>query len=70
MGLSRPASGIAVETTSTVERKVAALMCHKSQLPDPDGTADRIHTWARAAGETAGLPAGRTAEMFRVINIP
>jgi LmbE family N-acetylglucosaminyl deacetylase len=70
MGLGKPASGIAVETTATVERKVAALMCHKSQLPDPDGTAERIRTWAAAAGETAGLSAGRAAEMFRVINIP
>ena len=70
MGLGKPASGIAVETTATVERKVAALMCHKSQLPDPDGTAERIRTWAGVAGETAGLPAGRSAEMFRVINIP
>jgi LmbE family N-acetylglucosaminyl deacetylase len=65
------ASGvIAVETTATVERKVAALMCHKSQMPDPDATAERIRIWASAAGATAGLPTGRTAEMFRVINIP
>jgi LmbE family N-acetylglucosaminyl deacetylase len=61
---------IAVETTATVERKVAALMCHKSQMPDPDATAERIRIWASAAGATAGLPTGRTAEMFRVINIP
>lgn len=70
MGIGQQASPIAVDTTATVERKVAALMCHKSQMPDPDGTADRIRTWARAAGEGAGLPDGRTAEMFRVIRIP
>ncbi|HSZ36667.1 MAG TPA: PIG-L deacetylase family protein [Acidimicrobiales bacterium] len=70
MGLGQQVSPIAVETTATVERKVAALMCHKSQMPDPDGTAERIRTWARATGETAGLPAGRSAEMFRVIRIP
>ena len=70
MGPGSPASAVAVETTSTVERKVAALMCHKSQMPDPDGVAERIRTWARAAGEGAGLPEGRSAEMFRVIRIP
>ena len=62
--------GIAVDTTATVERKVAALLCHKSQIPDPDGLSARIVDWARAAGETAGLTEGSSAELFRVIPIP
>ena len=62
--------GIAVDTTATVERKVAALLCHKSQIPDPDGVSARIVDWARAAGETAGLTEGSSAELFRVIPIP
>jgi len=62
--------GIAVDTTTTVERKVAALLCHKSQIPDPDGVSTRILDWARAAGETAGLTEGSSAELFRVIPIP
>ena len=62
--------GIAVDTTATVERKVAALLCHKSQIPDPDGVSARILDWARAAGETAGLTEGSLAELFRVIPIP
>jgi LmbE family N-acetylglucosaminyl deacetylase len=72
MGPGRPseAGAVAVETTATVDRKVAALMCHKSQMTDPDAIGDRIRTWARAAGEAAGLAAGRTAEMYRVIRIP
>jgi LmbE family N-acetylglucosaminyl deacetylase len=61
---------IAVETTATVERKVSALLCHKSQIPDPDGVATRIFDWARAAGESAGLSEGASAELFRVIKIP
>jgi LmbE family N-acetylglucosaminyl deacetylase len=69
-GAGKASGVIAVETTATVERKVAALMCHKSQMPDPDATAERIRIWASASGATAGLPTGRTAEMFRVINIP
>jgi LmbE family N-acetylglucosaminyl deacetylase len=61
---------IAVETTATVERKVAALLCHKSQIPDPEGVSARIFDWARASGETAGLGDGASAELFRVIRIP
>ena len=45
-------------------------MCHKSQMPDPDGTAERVRTGAGAGGETAGLPEGRSAELFRVTRIP
>jgi LmbE family N-acetylglucosaminyl deacetylase len=70
MGLGQQASPVAVDTTETVERKIAALMCHKSQMPDPDAIAERIRTWARANGEVAGLPAGRSAEVFRCIRIP
>jgi LmbE family N-acetylglucosaminyl deacetylase len=61
---------IAVETTATVDRKVAALMCHKSQLPDPEAIAARVRDGALAVGEAAGLPEGRSAEMFRVTRIP
>jgi LmbE family N-acetylglucosaminyl deacetylase len=61
---------MAVETTATVERKVAALLCHKSQIPDPDGVSARIFEWSRASGETAGLGEGASAELFRVISIP
>jgi len=62
--------GIAVDTTATVERKIAALLCHKSQIADPDGITTRIRDGARAQGETAGLAEGSSAELFRVIRIP
>ena len=54
--VSRPS--VAVDTTATVERKVAALMCHKSQMSDPDAVAQRVHDWARGNAELAGLPRG------------
>jgi LmbE family N-acetylglucosaminyl deacetylase len=63
-------ANIAVETTATVERKVAALMRHESQLPDPAGTAERVLAGARQQGEAAGLPGGSSAELFRVTRIP
>ena len=49
MGPGKPSNAIAVETTATVERKIAALMCHKSQLPDADAIAERIRIGAAAA---------------------
>jgi LmbE family N-acetylglucosaminyl deacetylase len=61
---------IAVETTATVQRKVAALMCHKSQLPDPEATMVRVLAGAQAGGERAGLPEGGCAELFHVARIP
>jgi LmbE family N-acetylglucosaminyl deacetylase len=63
-------SRIAVETTESIDRKVAALMCHKSQMTDPDAIAARVRAGALAAGEAAGLPEGRAAEIFRVTRIP
>jgi LmbE family N-acetylglucosaminyl deacetylase len=70
MGPGGQQAGVAVDTTATVERKVAALMCHKSQMSDPDAVAERVRDWARGNAELAGLPEGRSAELFRVIRIP
>ena len=70
MGPGGQGAGIAVETTATVERKVAALMCHKSQMPDPDGVAQRVRDWGRGNAEVAGLAEGGSAELFRVVLIP
>jgi LmbE family N-acetylglucosaminyl deacetylase len=61
---------IAVDTTATVDRKVAALLCHKSQIPDPEGLTNRILGGARMQGERAGLPEGASAELYRVTRIP
>jgi LmbE family N-acetylglucosaminyl deacetylase len=70
MGPGAAHAGVAVDTTDTVGRKVAALMSHKSQLPDPDAVAQRVQDWARGNAEVAGLAEGRAAELFRVIRIP
>jgi LmbE family N-acetylglucosaminyl deacetylase len=70
MGPGAQQAGVAVDTTDTVERKVAALMCHKSQLPDPDAVAQRVRDWARGNAQVAGFAEGRAAELFRVIRIP
>jgi LmbE family N-acetylglucosaminyl deacetylase len=69
-GAQGPHASIAVETTATLERKVAALMSHKSQMGDPEGISEWVRTAARSQGELAGLPAGSSAEIFRVTRIP
>jgi hypothetical protein len=61
---------MAVETTATIERKVAALLSHQSQIGDPAGVTERITSGGRAQGEAAGLPPGASAELFRVTLIP
>ncbi len=70
MGPGGQGAGIAVDTSATLERKVSALMCHKSQMSDPEGIAQRVRTAGSALGELAGLPEGSSAEMFRVTRIP
>ena len=67
---STQASGIAVDTSATVERKVEALLSHRSQIPDPDAVAERVREWARDQAARAGLPDGSSAELFRVTRIP
>jgi LmbE family N-acetylglucosaminyl deacetylase len=63
-------AGIAVDTSETVDRKVEALLCHKSQIGDPEAVAQRVRTGAKASAERAGFPEGASAELFRVTRIP
>ena len=56
-----------VDITAALDRKVQALLSHRSQLPDPDGTEKMVREWALARAETAGLPAGRCAESMREV---
>lgn len=57
-----------VDVTANAERKVSALLAHKSQMPDPQGTEARVRDWMTANGRAAGLPEGRLAELVRVVN--
>jgi LmbE family N-acetylglucosaminyl deacetylase len=55
-----------VDITATLDRKIAALSEHRSQIRDLDGLADRIRAWAAEEGEPIGVGA---AESLRVIVI-
>jgi LmbE family N-acetylglucosaminyl deacetylase len=56
-----------VDVTGQLDRKIAALLCHESQHPDPDGMADRVRGWLTMTAQANGLGPGRLAEAFQVI---
>ncbi|MDP9441712.1 MAG: PIG-L family deacetylase [Actinomycetota bacterium] len=63
-----PEPDVFVDTTDHLDRKVKALLCHASQLPNPDTLDGMIRGWGRAVAEAGGLAAGRTAEAYRRVN--
>ncbi len=65
--MAHPSADHYVDITDTLERKVAALLCHESQITDPDGLEKMVRGWTAATAAAAGLPDGHLAEGFRVI---
>ena len=59
------AGNVAVEITGTFERKIAALLRHRSQIKDPAGVVQRVRAGAASAAEEAGMADGALAEVFR-----
>jgi LmbE family N-acetylglucosaminyl deacetylase len=57
-----------VDITDTFSRKIAALRAHESQTSQREGLADFLRARLARTGEQAGLPAGRLAEAFQVID--
>jgi LmbE family N-acetylglucosaminyl deacetylase len=55
-----------VDIGGTLDRKLAALAEHRSQISDPDGLATRIRAWAADEGAAIGVAA---AEALRVVVI-
>ena len=55
-----------IDIAPSLDRKLAALGEHRSQIHELDALADRIRAWAAEEGATAGLAA---AESLRVIVI-
>ena len=56
-----------VDVTDTFDRKIAALRAHVSQTGHMDGLEDWIRTWLTRAAQSGGLPEGRLAESFQVL---
>jgi LmbE family N-acetylglucosaminyl deacetylase len=58
-----------VDITDTYDTKIAAVMSHTSQHPDPEALPKMLHTWFQQNATNAGLPAGHYAEPFTVIRL-
>jgi LmbE family N-acetylglucosaminyl deacetylase len=56
-----------VDITDTVDAKLAALRSHVSQTGHMEGFEERMRGWFSAMAERAGLPEGRYAEGFFVV---
>ena len=57
-----------VDTTDVLDKKIAALLCHQSQHTDPAGLPARMRGWGEMIAQAGGLPTGRTAEAFLVVD--
>ena len=55
-----------VDVSATIDRKIAALRAHASQIRQPESLEPRIRSWAAEEGQAIGVAAG---EAFRVIVI-
>jgi LmbE family N-acetylglucosaminyl deacetylase len=62
-----PTPSTYVDITDTFARKVAALRCHVSQISDPDELEGFLRGWLSRAAAQGGLPEGRLAEAFQVL---
>ncbi len=68
--MAAPGANRVVDVTDTFDRKVAALLCHRSQVGDGEGLDARLREWLSAGARAAGLAEGRLAESFRVVATP
>lgn len=57
-----------VDITDTFDRKIAALRAHTSQTAHMTDLEERIRAWGSRQAQAAGLPAGRLAEGYLVLN--
>lgn len=53
-----------IDITKTIEKKIKALFCHKSQIADMKKVEKRVRDWARKAGKKKGY---KYAEAFRIL---
>jgi LmbE family N-acetylglucosaminyl deacetylase len=67
--MEHPEANHYVDVTDTFDRKLAALMSHASQHPDPDGLPAMIRRWMTQNATAAGFPGDHLAEPFTVIRL-
>ena len=62
-----PAPTQYVDVTDAFPRKIAALRAHQSQIADAEALEERLRGMLSSMAERGGLPAGRLAESFQVL---
>lgn len=67
--LGDPAPDLFLDVTPVVDRKLAAIAAHRSQLTDPDEMEERVREWLARTADAGGLGDGRLAEAVRVVRI-
>ena len=63
-----PAASHYVDVTDTFERKIAALQAHESQTGHMTDLPDFLRGWLTRSAAQGGLPEGRLAESFQVLD--
>lgn len=66
--MASPTATVVVDTSAAIDRKIAALRCHRSQVGDGEQVAARVREWGMATAAEAGLPEGAAAEAFRLVS--
>jgi LmbE family N-acetylglucosaminyl deacetylase len=66
--MGSPRADRAVDITDTFERKLAALRRHDSQIGAGENLDEFLRGWTAATADRFGLPEGRLAEAFQVLN--
>ena len=59
-----------VDVTGTFDRKIAALRAHESQTGHMSNLEEMLRGWLGMSAALGGLPDGRLAEAFQVLQIP
>ncbi len=56
------------DITEFVDKKLAAILEHTSQMPNPDETIEFVKAWTSQSAEAVGLPKGRFAELYQRVS--
>jgi LmbE family N-acetylglucosaminyl deacetylase len=65
--MAREDADVFVDTTAAIDKKIAALRAHVTQMADPDAIADMIRNWGALVAAGAGFPEGHLAEGFKSV---
>lgn len=68
--MEHPDSNHAIDVTEHFDAKIAALMCHRSQHPDPERIAKIMRSKLTGTAVEYGFDEGRLAEKFAVYPVP